>query len=82
MPLMIDDLRAEFGRQLAAPPGITVGDQALMQRLSLDQALTHVIALAYAAGLKDGSTLLPRKSDEFDDKYAAAMEAGENPFCP
>jgi len=72
MPLMIDDLRAEFGRQLAAQPP---------HRCSLDHALTHVLALAYAAGVTEARTPAPLP-DEFDDKYAAAIEAGENPFCP
>jgi hypothetical protein len=45
MPLMLDDMRAEFARVLA--------EQAAT-RFSMDKALAHVVALAYAAGIDDG----------------------------
>jgi hypothetical protein len=44
MPLMLDDMRAEFARVLAAQSAT---------RFSMDKALAHVISLAYAAGIDD-----------------------------
>ena len=44
MPLMLDDMRREFAQHLAAQPAA---------RFSMDKALVHVLALAYAAGAQD-----------------------------
>ena len=45
MPLMLDDMRAEFARFLAEDP---------KGRFRMDAALAHVVALAYRAGMDAG----------------------------
>jgi hypothetical protein len=45
MPLMLDNMRAEFARKLADDPAA---------RFSMDKALGHVITIAYERGLDDG----------------------------
>lgn len=45
MPLMLDDMRAEFARYLAEDPA---------GRFRLDGALAHIVTLAYQQGIIDG----------------------------
>ena len=45
MPVMLDDMKAEFVRVMSQQP---------LTKISMDKALAHVIALAYAAGIDDG----------------------------
>lgn len=45
MSLLLDDMREEFARFLAADPAA---------RYRMDAALAHVITLAYRAGMEDG----------------------------
>lgn len=45
MPLMLDDMRAEFARFLTEDPAA---------RFRMDAALAHVVTVAYERGLTDG----------------------------
>lgn len=45
MSLLLDDMREEFAKFLAADPAA---------RYRMDAALAHVVTLAYRAGMEDG----------------------------
>lgn len=45
MPLMLDEMRAEFAHKLAEDPAA---------RFSMDKALAHVVTLAYQKGMEEG----------------------------
>lgn len=45
MPLLLDNIRAEFARHLANNPA---------SRFRMDAALVHVVTMAYERGLDDG----------------------------
>lgn len=47
MPLLLDDMRAEFARFLTEDPAA---------RFRMDAALAHVVTVAYERGLADGRT--------------------------
>ena len=54
MPLMLDDMRAEFARFLAEDPAA---------RFRMDAALAHVVTLAYQAGMADGAEAVADSDD-------------------
>jgi hypothetical protein len=55
MPLLLDDMRAEFARFLTEDPAA---------RFRMDAALAHVVTVAYERGLADGRAAA---TDQFDD---------------
>lgn len=54
MPLMLDDMRAEFARFLTEDPAA---------RFRMDAALAHVITTAYERGLDDGKAAESDRAD-------------------
>lgn len=54
MPLMLDDMRAEFARFLTEDPAA---------RFRMDAALAHIITIAYQRGLDDGKAVESERAD-------------------
>jgi hypothetical protein len=54
MPIMLDDMRAEFARFLTEDPAA---------RFRMDAALAHVITTAYEHGLDDGKAAESERAD-------------------
>lgn len=54
MPLMLDDMRAEFARFLTEDPAA---------RFRMDAALAHVLTTAYERGLDDGKAAESERAD-------------------
>jgi hypothetical protein len=75
MPLMLDDLRAEFAQHLASQPGA---------RFSMDKALAHVLELAYQAGFDEAKIcqgeLAFLYEKPFSDANVAAIEIELTPL--
>lgn len=62
MPLLLDDMRAEFARFLTEDPAA---------RFRMDAALAHVITVAYERGLVDGRAAAV---DQFATRAAACWQ--------
>ncbi len=54
MPLLLDDMRAEFARFLTEDPAA---------RFRMDAALSHVVTVAYERGLADGRAAAAEQFD-------------------
>ena len=54
MPLLLDDMRAEFARFLTEDPAA---------RFRMDAALAHVVTVAYERGLIDGRAAATEQFD-------------------
>ena len=50
MSLLLDDMREEFARFLAADPAA---------RYRMDAALAHIVTIAYQRGMEDGASAVP-----------------------